>query len=85
METVDFTNAIMAVDSHHGVYAPQFFIEVFADKMVDLPYDVKQDLLAGPDNENYWDGWDYALNCLVIIGDNKCYIHHEEDIWLIPA
>jgi len=85
METIDLTDAILVVDSHHGVYAPQFFIQQFADKMVGLPDDVKQDLLAGPDNEYYWDAWDYASSCLVVVNGEKYYIHHEEDIWLIPV
>jgi len=85
MEDFDFEKAILAVDSHHGIYAPQFFIEEFADKMVGLPDDVKQDLLAGPDNENYWDAWETVVdNCTVTIDGNQYSIYPGEDVWLIP-
>lgn len=87
METVDLTHAILAVDSHFGVYAPQVFIERFADN---LNHDIKNiaDILADlsdPDNEHYWDAWDTVVdNCSVTIDGNKYSIYPDEDVWLIP-
>lgn len=87
METVDLTHAILAVDSHFGIYTPQVFMERFADN---IKHDIKDmaDVLADlsdPYNEYYWEAWETIIdNCTVTIGGNQYSIYTDEDLWLIP-
>ncbi len=74
------------VDSHHGVYLPQVFVEQFSIKEPDA---VDEEALAvlkeGPDNELYWEAWDAILGCcLVTIGDRDYYLHQDGDLFAIP-
>lgn len=63
---------VCLIDNHHGVYIPQLFAEYNRAegnwwKMFNLPVDTHEDafqadLLAGPDNEHYWDAWTTVLD-----------------------
>lgn len=76
---------VLAVDDHHGIYAPQTFAEFYLDGQLDKWHGVNAEdlviLLAGPDNEVYWDTWDsvesYAER------EDGYSIHQDGDIWLI--
>lgn len=80
-------NAILAVDSHFGIFTPQVFIERFEDN---LEHDMKNiaDILAdlsSPDNEYYWDAWASIIdNCTVTIDGDQYSIYEDEDVWFVP-
>lgn len=76
---------ILAVDSHHGQFIPQVFIEewgsqlIFDGEALDL-----EAILTGPDDENYWEEWCRLLgDGRVLINGERYYIVENEDLWLI--
>ena len=75
---------IMA-DSSRGQYIPQHFAESCADQwrqsIDQKDIDV---LLAGPDDDWYWDTWDRVLNNAQITIDGYVYtLHHDGDLFAI--
>lgn len=53
----------MILDDHRGIYIPQNFAEEFdLTRWSGITEENKADLLAGPDNEHYWEAWDRVLN-----------------------
>jgi len=73
--------AELLIDSHHGIYIPQFFAEQFADQLTD---EEKEDL-SDPYNEYYWDTWDNVLNKIFIYEGKEFTLWHDDDLWLVPA
>ena len=51
------------IDSHHGRYIPKMFAEHFDWSYwnVDHLREERESLLAGPDDEWYWESWDTVL------------------------
>ena len=87
---------ILLVDSHHGIYQPQILAEYIANykkhgediaKQMFNTITDKENLLIlldGPDNEHYWDAFEYLENhCKVIIEGQTFFICQNEDTWLI--
>lgn len=78
MQTPD---RILVVDSHHGIYCPKIFSEMFKE---DLTPDVVAEL-ANPDNEFYWEVWDETLDGFSITLEGVDYVaEQDEDVWLVP-
>lgn len=75
---------ILAVDSHHGIYAPQYFFEQYA-QYLDAPAQQWEEL-KDPDHPEYWEAWDDLLNDVTLTIDGKQYrVEQNEDVWFIPV
>lgn len=80
----DFENAVLAVDSHHGIYQPKFFVEHYRQFITGVDEDTLSEL-ANPDNEHYWEAWETVVdNCTVTIDGNQYSIYQDNDVWLVP-
>lgn len=83
-------NSLLAVSCQYGIYNVQTFVQWYFDQMLPehwtIYQDELQDVLQGPDNENYIDSWvTVSDNCRVIIdGITYCIHENDGDIWLIP-
>lgn len=68
-------------DSRHGVYIPQAFAESCAH-WSGLPEDF-QDLLLGPESEDYWDIWTDVLNNATYTDSagNVWHLWQDGDLW----
>lgn len=86
LKKVKFEDMQLAIDSHHGVYVPQFFVQQFDKyRISNIRKDVLDSLLNGPDDEFYWESWDVYLNSTFKDDNNvKHYIFQNEDLWFIP-
>ncbi len=75
----------LVVDGHHGVYAPQFFVEMYEDDLTGVDREDVKTVLAGPDEEWYWEAWDnIERDGLVKVGRKEYTIYqHEGDIFLV--
>lgn len=87
--------AIMFVDSRHGIFIPYvFFHNIKADCLIwDCDEETKKWILDtcnkqdGCDNDDYWDAWVQAEQCVKVKHPetgNISTIHHDGDVWLIP-
>jgi len=89
---------ILLIDSHHGIYQPQILAEYIAnykqhgEDMARQLFNTIPDkenlliLLDGPENENYFDAFEYIENhCKVIIDGVEWFVCQNEDTWLVPA
>lgn len=84
MEDFDFENAVLAVDSHHGVYQPKFFVEDYRHLISGVSEDTLSELTS-PDNEHYWEAWEDVLNTATVTADGNRYrVEQIEDVWLVP-
>lgn len=96
-EDVDLTDAILFVDSAHGVYIPQIFFQQIKHELLfwDLDQEYKDDILAamkaGPDHEEYWTYWETVLDCVFVKKADEAHLdkgyynlHHDGDLWLVP-
>lgn len=52
----------LILDSNRGIYIPQKFAENFCMTAWHINDDDRDVLLAGPDNEFYWEVWEDVLN-----------------------
>ncbi|PRY29771.1 hypothetical protein CLV58_12533 [Spirosoma oryzae] len=87
-------HSMLMIDSHHGQYIPQLFAKTYATFIDEDSKDTHFDenmasLLAGPDDEWYWDAWDSFLNQLRLTmpkgkDEVKITLHHDEDLWGVP-
>jgi len=70
------------LDSHHGRYIPQLFIESYSDMLQGMS-DEDIQTLHDPDNEWYWDAWDMLLNTCTIVDKNgrEWCLHHDGDLF----
>ena len=79
---------ILLIDSHHGIYLPKVFCEVYAN-LVEQEQSENLDIcLAGPDHEDYWDAWEDILDTTHFTEEGVKYsigsIGEENDLWAIP-
>ena len=88
MKTIE--DVVLLADSHHGVYRPQLVVQQYLDHpMWDWSKVSKEDIdavLAGPDNEWYWEAWDDIM-CEVKVVDEEGTVYrlmYNEDLWLVP-
>ncbi len=80
------TNLInFLVDSHHGTYVPQAFVELYDPEAWHVKKDNLEVMLSGPDDENYWEAWDEILNFSYFIQDGVEYrlVQREGDVFAI--
>jgi hypothetical protein len=83
-------NAILFVDSHHGIYSYQFAVEqAIQSEYFDLS-DVDQEdiniLLNNLESDYYFDSWsNFENNVKIVIDNEKHILVINEDIWLIPV
>ena len=89
-DKISFTDsgAVLLVGSAFGVYIPQAFVEKY-EKSIGWPDDSRIDEtlldLKSPDNEFYWESWEYVLDNCKLLLDKKAYVlYHHEDLWAIP-
>lgn len=84
------SHAELIVNSAHGIFIPQVFVEVY-EKYILWPDDSKiEETLAdldNPENEFYWDSWIYLTdNCKIKNDDGKQFILYQyEDLWAVPV
>lgn len=83
------TNAILLVNSAHGIYIPQLFAKECRKYIIDI--DNHQEdidtLLEGPDHEHYWDAWaDVTDNVKLKDSDGNTFTLYQGDgdLWAIP-
>jgi hypothetical protein len=76
---------ILLVDSHYGIYSFQCLIEKIDETLKkQIPQDIIEDLLSGPENENYWEAA-ADLECIELEYENEnWHITSNEDLWLVP-
>lgn len=73
-----------AVDSHHGVYAPQEFVNRFRRWIEDVDPADLDTVQRGPDDPDYWQAWEaVALNATVRLDGHRWFIWEDGDIWLV--
>lgn len=79
---------IVMTDSHHGVYAPQVFLQSLAAPITNVSQRDIDTVLKGPNdvkNEWYWEAWDSIEQNAVITSKNgdKFMIYQDGDIFLL--
>jgi len=62
-EFADNSNVEFLLDGNRGIYLPQDFAQNFnlSDWNINDP-ELEETLLAGPEEENYWEAWDEVLD-----------------------
>ena len=89
MKTIE--DVVLLADSHHGIYIPQLVVEQYLDHpMWDWSEVDKEDInavLAGPDNEWYWEAWDSIMDEVKVVDEDgtEYMIMYNEDLWLVPV
>ena len=69
---------VCLVDSAHGSYVPQAFIELYdTDAWHVKPADVEI-LRAGPDHELYWETWANVEDRAYLVDDGRTYHLHQD-------
>ena len=80
--------AILYASDRHGVYIPQYFSESIKPKCLSgVSGEDMAILLAGPDNEFYWDAWADVCDNAVLTDSNGMtyYMWQDGDLWLVPT
>lgn len=72
--------------SARGIYIPQHFAESVNREMCDAPDSDLDELLKGPETENYWDVWaDVLDNTILTDSDGSQWrLEQDGDLWLVP-
>jgi len=82
----DYENKIhLLVDSHHGVYVPQVFVDRYRGEIWGLSPEDIEILKQGPEKPLYWDTWDRVLNnTKATNGDGTVWtLHQDGDLWAV--
>ena len=74
---------VCLLDSARGIYIPQAFAEQFSADEWGIGAEEFEILLAGPDNELYWETWDDVLHNAEYIDPkgNKYRLHQDDDLF----
>jgi len=89
MKTIE--DVVLLADSHHGVYIPQLVVQQYLEHpMWDWSKVSKEDIdsvLAGPDNEWYWEAWENIENEVKVVDEEgtEYMMMYNEDLWLVPV
>jgi hypothetical protein len=90
MESKILEPELLVIDAH-GQYIPQLFLQGYSNYITnkDKLQEYLKDVQDGPDNEHYWDSWDFLLNTMEFINDNGekmevGYLEDSCDLWAIP-
>ena len=84
VDEINLSNATLMVDSRHGIYAPQTMAEIIRDSRDQFTGVDDADLacvLAGPDEEGYWEAWQ-AIEANAV-HESGARIYQDDDIWLV--
>lgn len=69
------------VDGSHGIYVPKYFAEVYGCYLDETDKNI---LLAGPENEYYWEVWDNILDTFEVELDGIKYsLFQDQDVFLV--
>jgi hypothetical protein len=78
-------NMELIVDGNRGIYGPQVFCQkIFPAKIGDFfgcAFEAVSICLLGPDEEDYWDTWDYLTRNFLNEKEQVIY-ENDGDIWL---
>lgn len=81
----------LLIDANRGIYIPQLFCKAYGKYITNMEEikDSFADCLEGPDNEEYWDSWEWVLNTVKLTNDRgeKLIIGNlgdNGDLWAIP-
>ena len=81
-------SAILYASDRHGVYIPQYFSESIKPECLSgVSGEDLAILLAGPDNEFYWEAWADVCDNAVFTDSNGVtfYLWQDGDLWLVPT
>jgi hypothetical protein len=91
MRTKTTLEPVCLIDSHYGIYIPQYLSELVKDGTLkvsgisDKSLNTILEDLKSPNNEHYWDSYDSLLNYTFTTIDGKeYYLYPDCDLWLIP-
>lgn len=73
----------LLIDSCHGIYVPQRFINNFDLSLWQgISEENKAILSEGPDNEYYWEAWDEVLDRATFSQDGNVWrLDQDGDLW----
>jgi len=77
----------LQLDSHHGVFIPQFFLQQLKPEyreQIQRAYpDSYETVMAGPESDFYWDCWDHLEQALEFVDQhNRTWrLHQDGDLW----
>ena len=80
--------AILYASDRHGIYIPQYFAEsVNRGNLSGVSDEDMAILLAGPDQEYYWDAWcDVCDHATLTDSNGVTYcLYQDGDLWLVPT
>jgi hypothetical protein len=82
-------DVLLWLDDHRGVYIPRDFANCWTDRathVIGIREQVWTVLENGPDEECYWDEWQYVLDNAVVNIDGVVYhLHQDGALWLVPV
>lgn len=86
MDNIDLTNAELLLADNRGKYIPQHFAEDFDMAEWHVSADDAAVLLAGPDNNWYWEAWDDVLSTAYWVDSTgKVWtLYQDGDLWAVP-
>lgn len=64
----------LLVSDHHGIYVPHTFLTHYDENQWNVLPEDAHFIEDGPENESYWDAWNYTL-------DNASYKDENGNIW----
>lgn len=71
------------LDSAHGIYIPQLFIETLKPEYLESITEEQKEDLADPYNEYYWDTWnDILINFELELDGNIYELYQDGDLFL---
>lgn len=84
MKEYDMKHISCLIDSHHGVYIPQIFAEMYIDGHLDDWNGIRKEdivqLLEGPSADWYWDAWTNVLDNAK--SDDGHFLDQDGDLWV---
>ena len=78
---------MLYADSNHGQYIPQYFAQTIKrETLTGITPKALTVLENGPDEEWYWDEWEYVLDNATVTDEHgiKYSLWQDGDLWLIP-
>jgi hypothetical protein len=86
-------DSFLFLDSHHGTYIPQLFIEQIRPECLSGVSDEDIAILkAGHDHEDYWEAWHSVLDHAIVTNvhggiphkNARFTLYQDGDLWLVP-
>ena len=98
MKTIE-NDAILVIDSHHGIYIPQLFYQQYNSVLIgqmvndgnvknieiNVTHETWEDI-SNVDNEFYWESWEDILgNCKLFSNGDEYFLYmNDGDLFAIP-